>query len=94
MHLPGQHFAHMLCPPISPPVYLGWNDARNKGPESVHFGDGSPLEEAHVLRVRTQSGRRADAERTQSRYRADTEWITERTQSGRRADAELVQSGY
>jgi len=25
-------------------VYLGWNDSRHKGPECVHFGDGSPLE--------------------------------------------------
>lgn len=32
-------------------VYTGWNDQRNKGPDSVHFGDGSPLPEADVLRV-------------------------------------------
>ena len=32
-------------------VYLGWNDKRNHGPSSVHYGDGAPLEEAHVRAV-------------------------------------------
>lgn len=32
-------------------VFLGWNDKRNRGPDSVHFGDGSRLDEADVRAV-------------------------------------------
>ena len=32
-------------------IYLGWNDARNRGPDSVRFGGGQPLEEADVRAV-------------------------------------------
>ena len=32
-------------------IYLGWNDARNRGPESVLFGGGQPLDEADVRAV-------------------------------------------
>ena len=32
-------------------IYLGWNDARNRGPDSVLFGSGAQLEEADVRAV-------------------------------------------
>ena len=32
-------------------VYLGWNDARNAGPDSVRYGGGEPLDAADVAAV-------------------------------------------
>lgn len=58
-HLPGT--SHTQHSPVASPslslslhpatVYLGWNDKRNKGPDSVLYGDGSRIAEADVRAV-------------------------------------------